>query len=183
MIVILFFNLLFVLCATGNPNTECDASEMGKLTCKFSTNIHSTQTDFSVYFHSDKGHEELLVDCVWVDDELQCLTQEGFECKQPVSQIAEISLPSRFVNSSGTYKCIAGSGHGNVQSCQVGKRHQESQQEKKQEFIELENSNYPDDKGKSSLVPLYAAIGSTLGVIAVAAIILVLLVRRKIQRS
>ncbi|PVD27297.1 hypothetical protein C0Q70_12452 [Pomacea canaliculata] len=130
-----------------------------------------------------KLNTKLLVDCVWVDDELQCLTQEGFECKQPVSQIAEISLPSRFVNSSGTYKCIAGSGHGNVQSCQVGKRHQESQQEKKQEFIELENSNYPDDKGKSSLVPLYAAIGSTLGVIAVAAIILVLLVRRKIQRS
>lgn len=42
---------------SGNPDTECDASKMGKLMCKFSTNIHSTQTDFSVYFHSDKGHE------------------------------------------------------------------------------------------------------------------------------
>lgn len=42
---------------SGSLNTECDVSEMGKLTCKFTKNINSTQTDFSVYFHSDKGHE------------------------------------------------------------------------------------------------------------------------------
>lgn len=89
-----------------------------------------------------------MVDCVWVRNGLQCISQEGFDCKQPVSQIAEISLPTRFVSRPGTYKCIAGYGHGNVQPCQAGKRHQETKQEKKQELIDFEHGNHPADKGK-----------------------------------
>lgn len=54
---------------SGALNTECDVSEMGKLTCRFSKNMNSTQTDFSVYFHSDKGHEGINYFLILCDTE------------------------------------------------------------------------------------------------------------------
>lgn len=73
---------------------------------------------------------ELLIDCVWMDGEIQCLKQEGFQYKQPVSEIAEISVPTRYKGRSGTYRCIDnGSGPEDVMPCRFYERHKERQRE------------------------------------------------------
>lgn len=110
---------------------------------------------------------ELLVDCVWLDDDFQCLEQKDFECKKTVSEIAEISVPTRFVIRPGTYRCIAGIGHGNIKPCRVQKSHQETKTKLQQkttqkpkitkqnssykEITKAEHGNHPNDKGIISL--------------------------------
>lgn len=37
---------------------------------------------------------------------LECIEQEGFDCQQPVSDIAEIRVPPRFRNKTGSYICV-----------------------------------------------------------------------------
>lgn len=84
-----------------------------------------------------------LVDCIWVADELRCITQEGFECKKPVSEVAEISVPARFVNQSGTYRCIPDGYSTNIQPCQF----YQTKNEKTKEM-------FPQTKGKFQLLHL-----------------------------
>lgn len=107
---------------------------------------------------------ELLVDCVWVDDDFQCLERKDFECKKPVSHIVEIRVPAQFIIRSGTYRCIAGLGHGNIKTCRVQKSHQETQTKLQQkttqksqvtkqnsnnkEITKADHGNHPNDKGK-----------------------------------
>lgn len=50
---------------------------------------------------------ESLAHCMWADGIYDCIEQEGVKCYQPVSDFAVISLPTRFVNKAGSYKCKA----------------------------------------------------------------------------
>ncbi|PVD27290.1 hypothetical protein C0Q70_12445 [Pomacea canaliculata] len=40
-----------------------------------------------------------------MDAKFDCIEQEGFKCKQPVSDSANITVPVRFVNRTGSYRC------------------------------------------------------------------------------
>lgn len=66
-----------------------------------------------------KNHPaEPLVDCAWANSELRCIQQEDFECKHPVSEIAEITIPESFGDKNGSYRCVPeGHMHHTVKSC------------------------------------------------------------------
>ncbi|XP_025100611.1 uncharacterized protein LOC112567929 [Pomacea canaliculata] len=131
------FLLLFVTCAQG---TECDVFDGNTLKCIFPNNVNSTRTDFTAYFYpSDNGYPELLIDCVWVGDRLECIQQEGFSCMRPVSNIAQIKLHTRFSVKTGKYKCIAeGVRHEDSKLCQ----YTNSQPEKKDESLHEDEQKY-----------------------------------------
>lgn len=62
----LFFKLwthikLFFLFAAGRNETKCSLVSREKLMCKFPQDVNKTQVDFSVYFYSDDGGEEGLI--------------------------------------------------------------------------------------------------------------------------
>ncbi|XP_025103104.1 uncharacterized protein LOC112569513 [Pomacea canaliculata] len=96
---------LVLVTAQGSTDTDCVAKHGNNLMCKFPENINSTRKDFAVYFYPDTGGEEPLVDCGWMDAKFDCIEQEGFKCKQPVSDSANITVPVRFVNRTGSYRC------------------------------------------------------------------------------
>lgn len=61
---------------------------------------------------------ELLVDCGWIHQHLECIEQEGFKCNQPVSDTAIINVPYRYTNRSGTYRCTPESSNNkDIKSC------------------------------------------------------------------
>lgn len=62
----------------------------------FQTMMHVLESDV-------KNHPaEPLVDCAWDKSELRCIQQEDFECKHPVSEIAEITIPETFGDKNGS---------------------------------------------------------------------------------
>lgn len=146
MTVIVCFLLLFVACVQG---TECDVFDETTLKCIFPNNVNSTRTDFTAYFYpSDNGYPELLIDCGWVDDRLECIQQEGFSCVRPVSNIAKIKLHTRFSVKTGKYKCIAeGVSHEDAKLCQYTKR----QPEEKDEGLHEDEQNYDHEWLKESV--------------------------------
>ncbi|XP_025100600.1 uncharacterized protein LOC112567924 [Pomacea canaliculata] len=97
--------VLIPLAVQGDKDTKCTATDGKNLKCQFPENINSTRKDFSVYFYPDTGVEDKVVDCVWINEQLHCIRQEGFECQQPVSDNAVIDVPTRFVNKTGSYRC------------------------------------------------------------------------------
>lgn len=59
-----------------------------------------------------------MVDCAWIDDQLHCIRQEGFECSESVTDKAIIGVPERFVNREGSFRCnMNGHKPGNFSSC------------------------------------------------------------------
>lgn len=93
---------------------------------------------------------ELLVDCVWMIHQLQCLKQEGFNIKAQVSETAKISLPTRFASANGTYRCnLDGLEHKQGTPCRSGEKRQDKQEDTQTTqsggSIPGNNSN---DKGK-----------------------------------
>ncbi|XP_025101644.1 uncharacterized protein LOC112568539 isoform X2 [Pomacea canaliculata] len=131
----------------GNTETSCDVSETNVLKCNFSTNVNTTQTDFSVYFQLDNINEELLVDCAWLNHNLSCLNQEGIDVKQEVSETAEISLPTRFVSANGTYRCqLEGLEHKQGTPCQFDETKDEIQNN---QFNGSIDQNPHNDKGNT----------------------------------
>ncbi|XP_025100810.1 uncharacterized protein LOC112568029 [Pomacea canaliculata] len=101
----IFLLLLLSVSQPGSTETECETIDEMDLQCKFVENINSTQKEFSVYFYSENGVEEVLVDCTWNDGKLDCIEQQGVKFVQPVSNYAVISIPTRFTNTTGHYKC------------------------------------------------------------------------------
>ncbi|XP_025100811.1 uncharacterized protein LOC112568030 [Pomacea canaliculata] len=115
-------SLLLSFTANALKETKCTAMENSKLTFTFPVNINSTQTDFSIYFYPDSGGEEKLIDCAWIDHQLYCIGQEGFECQQPVSDIVVITVPVRFVNKKGSYGCSTNGFLPNAITCRFSGR-------------------------------------------------------------
>ncbi|XP_025100806.1 uncharacterized protein LOC112568028 [Pomacea canaliculata] len=115
-------SLLLSFTANALKETKCTAMENSKLTFTFPVNINSTQTDFSIYFYPDSGGEEKLIDCAWIDHQLYCIGQEGFECQQPVSDIVVITVPLRFVNKKGSYGCSTNGFLPNAITCRFSGR-------------------------------------------------------------
>lgn len=78
---------------------------------------------------------------------MTCIEQEGFKCKRPVSDVAEITVPTRFLSNAGTYKCIPeGYSHENIKACQFDQSggQQKEPQDKSQKERSLAN---PDGGG------------------------------------
>lgn len=97
------------------------------------------------------NYTDLLVDCAWVGDQLYCIEQKGFKCKRPVSDVADISVPTRFLSLSGIYICIPeGSSSEKTLSCTFHENESKRQQEKSQDESQREeNLIKHDDKGMS----------------------------------
>ncbi|PVD27298.1 hypothetical protein C0Q70_12453 [Pomacea canaliculata] len=163
-------NITFVLTnktsETNITKTECISSEVVALRCIFPKNLNTTRTDFTVYFHSADGKADLLVDCAWVGDQLHCIEQVGFKCKWPVSDVADISVPTRFLRFSGTYSCIPeGSSSENTISCKFSENQSERQQEKSQDEHQREGDlKQHGDKGAGSSTE--ETLGIVFGVVA-----------------
>ncbi|XP_025100594.1 uncharacterized protein LOC112567920 [Pomacea canaliculata] len=142
---LLCFLFLLVSQTQGRAVTQCDTTDRTTLKCFFPENINSTRKNFEVYFYPEKGDEVALVDCIWVVNELRCITQEGFECKKPVSEVAEISVPARFVNQSGTYRCIPdGYSTDSIQPCQFYQTENEKTKEMFPQTKDKEHSAFTD---------------------------------------
>lgn len=63
---------------------------------------------------------EPLVDCAWTKAHLHCIKQQGFECKHPVSDTAEIIIPKSFGDKQGSYRCVSdGNRHNDIKSCRL----------------------------------------------------------------
>ncbi|XP_025103113.1 uncharacterized protein LOC112569519 [Pomacea canaliculata] len=86
--------------------STCTATNERTIKCMFPENVNEAQNDFSLFFISDGGAEELLVECTWMESEFYCITQEGFELREPLSDIAEITIPTKFLDKKGSYQCI-----------------------------------------------------------------------------
>ncbi|XP_025101481.1 uncharacterized protein LOC112568397 isoform X2 [Pomacea canaliculata] len=168
--------LLLFLVRQGNTATECNTIKERAIQCKFTNDISSTKTSFAVYFLSQDGKKELLIDCVWVDDKLECIEQIGFECQQPVSNIAEISVPPRFTSKPGSYLCLL-EGHITQDSkpCHFFENQHKNQTELVEDNVDV---SHPDQKEKGiSTTTIFAISGTLLGCVAIG-IVTVILVRR-----
>ncbi|XP_025100589.1 uncharacterized protein LOC112567917 isoform X3 [Pomacea canaliculata] len=164
--ILCFFLLLIGSVQANITKTECISSEVVALRCIFPKNLNTTRTDFTVYFHSADGKADLLVDCAWVGDQLHCIEQVGFKCKWPVSDVADISVPTRFLRFSGTYSCIPeGSSSENTISCKFSENQSERQQEKSQDEHQREGDlKQHGDKGAGSSTE--ETLGIVFGVVA-----------------
>ncbi|XP_025100601.1 uncharacterized protein LOC112567925 [Pomacea canaliculata] len=110
--------LLISLTAKGSKETTCTARNWKTLQCNFPQNINTTRKDYAVYFHPYGGGEEKVVDCAWIDAQLHCIRQEGFDCSESVSDKAIIGVPERFVNREGSFRCnMNGYSPGNFSFC------------------------------------------------------------------
>lgn len=91
---------------------------------------------------------ELLVDCVWLNHELQCLQQEGFDVKPQVSETADISLPTRFARANGTFKCnLEGLEHKQGIPCRSNEKRQDKKDKiQSNQFGGSIPGNNPNDK-------------------------------------
>lgn len=74
------------------------------------------------------------------------MEQEGVKWKQLESNIFQITVPTRFVDSPGAYKCIAdGDSTENTKACQLFEPQYQEQKEIHQGSV---YDDYPDDTGK-----------------------------------
>ncbi|XP_025103103.1 uncharacterized protein LOC112569512 [Pomacea canaliculata] len=176
------FLLILLFAGTqSNTETECEATEGLTLKCKFPKNMESTETDFLIYFYPDNGKTELLADCSWNNKKLVCILQDSIEIKHPVSDIAVISLPPRFVRIPGTYKCIPdGVNSENSKACQFHKILKEGEeiQNKSENEVHLQKpvESLPeknhDQEGEERSTS--SIVGAVLGSVAVIVMIVLL---------
>lgn len=61
---------------------------------------------------------EPLVDCDWWNGQLECIEQEGVNCKRPVSQHAIIDIPEKFAFKAGRFKCKTYDRHEDSKTCE-----------------------------------------------------------------
>lgn len=78
---------------------------------------NTVKAKLGIFILSAPLFTELLVDCAWIHQHLECIEQEGFKCNQSVSDTALINVPYRYTNRSGTYRCALE----DVKSCSCSK--------------------------------------------------------------
>lgn len=104
----------------------------------FKCKIHHLQ--LSVCLHA----AELLADCSWLDDNLDCIEQKGVKCKQPVSDVAEIILPIEFASRPGAYGCMTETlSHENIKLC----RSFNTQSKVEEGQNDVKDQNHPKENG------------------------------------
>ncbi|PVD27299.1 hypothetical protein C0Q70_12454 [Pomacea canaliculata] len=143
MQLIFFLVIVLRLVPTGSRETEYNSSNTAILHCIFPEN--STRTDFVVYFYDENGKTELLVDCAWEGDELECIQQEGFKCRLPVPNTAEIEVPQTFVTRpSQIGYTLSGGDPSKVNFCHFVENQSEGQKESqnKTQQINITENNY-----------------------------------------
>ncbi|XP_025100603.1 uncharacterized protein LOC112567926 isoform X2 [Pomacea canaliculata] len=182
MQLIFFLVIVLRLVPTGSRETEYNSSNTAILHCIFPEN--STRTDFVVYFYDENGKTELLVDCAWERDELECIQQEGFNCRLPVPNTAEIEVPQIFVTRpSQIGYTLNGDDPSKVNFCHFVENQSEGRKESqnKTQQINITENNY--DHKASSDFPVWV-IGLVIGaVLAVGVIVIGIVLYKKICRN
>lgn len=118
----LYYGILLLVVVKESKETEC--LTCGKnLKCKFNEDLNLAHKDFSVFFYPVNGSEESLADCKWHSEGYDCIEVKDVKCQHSVSDIAVISLPTRFVSRAGNFKCKAdGDGLESIIPCHFPER-------------------------------------------------------------
>ncbi|PVD27301.1 hypothetical protein C0Q70_12456 [Pomacea canaliculata] len=153
MQLIFFFIIPLHLVAPGSMETEYDSSKTTILNCIFPEN--TTRTDFAVYLYNENGKTDLLVDCAWVEDKLACIEREGFKCRLPVPNTAEIEVPKTYVTRpSKIGYTLSGHDPSKVKICHFVDSESDGQKESKnkQQQNNIKENNY-DQKESDAKSP------------------------------
>ncbi|XP_025102654.1 uncharacterized protein LOC112569156 [Pomacea canaliculata] len=177
MQLIFFFIIPLHLVAPGSMETEYDSSKTTILNCIFPEN--TTRTDFAVYLYNENGKTDLLVDCAWVEDKLACIEREGFKCRLPVPNTAEIEVPKTYVTRpSKIGYTLSGHDPSKVKICHFVDSESDGQKESKnkQQQNNIKENNY-DQKASRDFSGL--VIGLVIGTSPAIVLSLITIVFRK----